>query len=109
MGIKWKYESSGGFSYWRWPLYVAVYAPIAIAVTGLVAFLVWWFGGFSEFHNDAPVAVRNDNGREVFNMPDQFPNLTSVCIHGNLVIETTRSDNQFFEMHVVENSPTCAE
>ena len=29
-------------------------------------------------------------------------------IHGNLVIETTRSDNQFFQMHVIENSRTCA-
>lgn len=56
---------------------------------------------------DAGVEKRAFGDRPVYNMPDQFPNLSAVCIKGNLVIESTRKGDSAPAVVVVSGDPTC--
>ena len=39
---------------------------------------------------DAPVGLQHEAAREIYVMPDTFPNLATVCVEGHLVMVTTR-------------------
>ena len=66
------------------------------------------FTACGEGGKDAGVEKRSFGDRPVYNMPDQFPNLSAVCIKGILVIETTRSDNQGVSMQAFPGLDECA-
>lgn len=56
---------------------------------------------------DAGVQKRSYGDRPVYNMPDEFSNLSAICIKGVLVIETTRRDNAPSSMVTVSGDPSC--
>lgn len=53
---------------------------------------------------DAPVGKHDESPREVVVMPDTFPNLATVCNHGNRLYVNTRTGGF---TAVVPQDPTC--
>jgi hypothetical protein len=74
-------------------------------IVGLVCGAALLAAGCDETGKDAGVSERVSGDRPVYNMPDNFPNLSAVCVKGHLVIETTGDGR--VGMQVVQNDPTC--
>lgn len=74
-------------------------------IVGLICGAALLAAGCDETGKDAGVQERHSGDRPVYNMPDQFPNLSAVCIKGHLVIETTGDSR--VGMQIVPSDPTC--
>jgi hypothetical protein len=65
------------------------------------------FAACDETGKDAGISERVSGDRPVYNMPDNFPNLSAICVKGNLVIESTRKGDSAPAVVVVSSDPTC--
>jgi hypothetical protein len=72
-----------------------------VAVAALVA-------GCGEGGKDAGVQSRALGDRPVYNMPDEFANISAICIKGHLVIETTQNNSAKGFWVSPADEPSCA-
>lgn len=85
-------------------------AAIMMIVVIIVAVLLIALSGCQSYDNkrgrgDAPVGAIDDAPAEIVNMPDQYSNLATKCVHGHRIIAAT--DNTDRINTVIPNDPTC--
>jgi hypothetical protein len=78
--------------------YIVGAAAVAAALTA---------AGCGEGGKDAGVQDRAYGDRPVINMPDQFPNISEVCVKGHLIVESTRTGGQGGWVVTFPDDPSC--